>query len=734
LDGALVGDLDDLGSLVTTADDAQGARRRVGVGSRVCWDGDRVWVVELSGTTALLRDSRGGYTSVALLDLLTAQPSPARTGGDAAANAGGDDEFYADLLAVDDDGDATERARHVREMLTGYCSGSADAAAEGEPRPEYDPRRSKGSRYEAKAAELGVGVSTVRGWAACYAAAGEAGLVDGRKTRMRPVLAGLDTRWVAMARAVIDEHTDASTPTKKIILVRVAARLERDHGPGVVPLPGRTRGYEALGELSRGRNAFTGSAKARRSIAARPAGTYGRLQATRPGEYVLADTTPLDVFAMEPVTLRWVRLELSIAMDLYTRAILALALTPISTTSVDIAGLIFETIRPPERPARWPGQAAWPYHGLPGTIVVDAEGSDGVWEVTHPPVLPETLLVDRGRVYVSAHVESACARLGVSIALARPLSPTDKAPIERYFRTVREGLLEALPGYKGPDVHSRGQRPEAEAFFFIDELEDLLREWTARVYHHSSHEGLCDPHAPGVELSPVEMFGHGVARAGYLEVPEDPDLAMLLLPVAWRRINHYGIEIHGLRYNGPGLNPYRSCRSPYAEHDGRWPVHYHPEDIRRVYFRDPDPTAETRWHALSWDHADELDAPFSTEALEFARRLASAGEDRHVEPARALASLLAEWNVGLAQTPGERRIALRLARRRARSVDGDGDPAGPGAGRSGNVETQRVTDTDDTLQEGDAEAGEAPAAVGDRDPPAGPVDLAAFYADALEDA
>ena len=35
----------------------------------------------------------------------------------------------------------TERAGHVREVLTGYRSGTAEAARPGEPRPDYDPAR-----------------------------------------------------------------------------------------------------------------------------------------------------------------------------------------------------------------------------------------------------------------------------------------------------------------------------------------------------------------------------------------------------------------------------------------------------------------------------------------------------------------------------------------------------------------------------------------------------------------
>ena len=47
---------------------------------------------------------------------------------------------------------------------------------------------------------------------------------------------------------------------------------------------------------------------------------YGRLEATRPGEYLLLDTTRLDVFAMDPVTLRWVQAELTVGWTCMTGA------------------------------------------------------------------------------------------------------------------------------------------------------------------------------------------------------------------------------------------------------------------------------------------------------------------------------------------------------------------------------------------------------------------------------
>lgn len=43
------------------------------------------------------------------------------------------------------------------------------------------------------------------------------------------------------------------------------------------------------------------------------------------------------------------------------------------------------------------------------------------------------------------------------------------------------------------------------------------------------------------------------------------------LPVAWRTIQHYGVEVGGLRYNGPALTRYRNKTSPFTgAHAGKW--------------------------------------------------------------------------------------------------------------------------------------------------------------------
>ncbi len=550
-----------------------------------------------------------------------------------------------------------DRLAHVRELLTGYRSGDAAVPLPGEPRPAYDSARPRMQRYAAKAGELGVGRSTLRRWVAAYQEQDAAGLLDLRHHRRADPLRHVDQRWLDMLASVLAEHTGASRPPRHLLLERVSARIEELHGPGVVPIPKEWKARAALAATTKGTNAVADSTKMKRSIAGRPPTPYGRLQATRPGEYLILDTNSLDVFAMEPLTLRWVSVELTVAMDLHSRSIVALRLTPVSTKAVDAAVLLYEAISPDSK-ARTSG-GILPYPGVPSVVLVDPDKATD--RPGLPAVVPETLVVDHGRIYLSEHLRAVCARFGISIQPARLYHGTDKATLERFFRTLREDLLAALPGYKGPDVYSRGEHVEEEAYYFIDELEQVLREWVAERYHHRPHDGLVEPAVPGLDLSPAEMFEAGVARAGRLRVPARADLAYDFLPVEWRTIQHYGVELRGLRYDGRGVTAYRDRRSPYTgRHEGLWPIRYDPDDMSRVFFQDPD---DHCWHTLRWAHDPEVPVPFSSEALAYARRLARQ-TSRFPDDRRALAELLERWDAGLTRNPTERRMALRISQQR----------------------------------------------------------------------
>ncbi|MDN5855818.1 MAG: Mu transposase C-terminal domain-containing protein, partial [Actinomycetia bacterium] len=598
------------------------------VGASTLFDGDPVRIVELDGRAVTVQGADGGYRQVELGEFVS------RARGQDVADADADPGIVLTGLSAAERERVMQRAAHVREVLTGYRSGYAGSAAPGEPRECFAEGVPLKRRYATKAAELSVTARTVESWAAAYRRGGEAALVDDRSRR--GLRTSVDPRWDTAVRAELAAGVAASTPTRSAVLTRVAARLEREHGPGVVPVPPRTTAYRRLAQLVKGTNAVSGSAQARRSIADRPSGVYGRLRATRPGEYLISDTQDLDVFAMEPVTCRWVRAQLTVAQDLFDRQIVGLKVTPVSTKAVDVAGVLFEAVT-----GRTAGPRLADPHGVPERLVFAELDSESAGSAGWCP--PETLVVDHGKAFLSAQVIGACARLGISIQPAQPHKPTDKPTVERFFKSLREGLIQHLPAYTGPDLHSRGTGLTEQAFLFLHELEDLIRDWIVNIYHRSDHDGLAVAEWPRLALCPNEMFTLGVAKAGLLRLPVTPELPFAFLRVSWRTIQHYGVEVDGLRYNGPALDGHRNQRSPYGGVTaGKWPIRVDDDDVRAVFFQEP---SDGSWHRLDWEHAPLLRTPFSAEAAKHARTLA-ARADQPLDPAEAMRELLQRWSSG----------------------------------------------------------------------------------------
>ena len=171
-------------------------------------------------------------------------------------------------------------------------------AEEGEPRRQYAPDRPLYERCADKAAELGVTRRTIQRWVQGFQRRGEAGLVGGDQLSHRQGLK-VDDRWVETALEVMAEHTGESKPSRTPVIERTQARVIARFGPGAVAQPSRTTAFRVLEDLERRHPLFRPSTKRNRDITDRPKQAYGKLRPTRPGEYLLMDTTRLDVFAFD---------------------------------------------------------------------------------------------------------------------------------------------------------------------------------------------------------------------------------------------------------------------------------------------------------------------------------------------------------------------------------------------------------------------------------------------------
>lgn len=500
-------------------------------------------------------------------------------------------------------------------------------------------------------------VRTVHSRRARYVQQGLWGLVDQRGVREAAVTGRADARVVAAVRAALDAETNTSTGTRTRLMRRVVAQLESEHGPGVVPVPGRTAFYRLIDALATGRHSF-GSAVTRRQTANRPTGMFTPSFAARPGEQVQIDSTPIDVLVLlddgTPA-----RADLTIVVDVATRTICAAVLRPVGTKAVDAALLLARMLVPePMRPG-WSQALRMSASVLPHARLLDIDARMQL-AAARPVIVPDTITIDGGKVFVSETFTRACERLGISVQQARPRTPTDKAIVEATFGSINTLFCQHVASYTGPNPTRRGT--DVSGAWTLPELQDLLDEWLLAGWQTRPHDALRDPLAPRRMLSPNEMYAALVAAAGYLPLTLTGEDYLELLPVTWRQINAYGIIIDYRTYDCPELGPLRLQHSGVTARRGLWEVHYDPYDATRVFVRTRD-----GWLTVPWTHLPMVTAPFAEFTWRHARVLTAqrGGDDcNETQVARVLDDLLTRAAAG----PVDKRTDRVAARTRLTSV------------------------------------------------------------------
>ncbi|MFJ2915423.1 transposase [Streptomyces sp. NPDC087228] len=473
--------------------------------------------------------------------------------------------------------------------------------------------------------------------------------------------------------------------------------LEERHG-GAVPMPPQATFYRLVRQLAHPAD------HPGRPVRNPPITEGGRAMtptvALRPGEQVQIDTTRLDVLALfDDGTLG--RPELTIAVDVATRAILAAVLCPGGTQAVDAALLLAEMAVPhPARPS-WPEALHFTHSAvLPGGRLLSLdERLKGA--AARPVVMPETIVVDRGKVFVSRAFTAACETLGISVQVAPPFTPTAKSIVERTFGSINSLFCQHLPGYTGSDVTRRGRDIEREACYTVAQLQDLLDEWLVH-WHHRPHEGLRHPVLPRAALTPNQMWAALVAVAGYVPVPLSGSGYLELLPVRWQAITERGIRIHHHTYDSDLLGPYRGQDSDVTARGRKWEVHTNPHDVRQIWVRLP----EIGLTEIPWIHREHAHHPFNDRTWQYIRTTVT----RHLDADRyeagladALDQLMRHARTGHA-TPTEQHLITRTAPTRTslpaqRSPGGPQDPDGPVGETAPETDTDSLDDLDDTPDE-----------------------------------
>ncbi|MBE4737573.1 transposase [Streptomyces caniscabiei] len=511
------------------------------------------------------------------------------------------------------------RVEHLREVETGFRNGHPLAALPHEPRPQYDPdtttltqrRLAKMDELRKTAAETPaqakanglhhVSMRTLIRWGTAHTRYGPIGVADDRWLReatghkIAPEL-----REALYAVYEESQHRSKLTMRDKDLLIRqyvhetFNSEESDDSDTPRVEIPG----YDTLRSIWKD---WFGSNGARqryaRSAAKTKAYATGRhIVVYRPGQVVALDSTVLPVKVLEHVFGDPVSVHLTLALDVYTRSIVAFRLSLVSDTSIDVAMVLRDMMMPlPMRPD-WGEDMEWAYPGVPGMVVADFAG----YEVAGLPFFaPETVTTDHGSVYRNHHLVEVQRVIKANIKPSRVLRPTDKHSVERTFGAIRSLLFALLLGYQGTDVADRGADPEADACLTVTEMEHLIATWVVETWQNRRFGSYAPSWDPRGDHSPNSLFAAAMSQGGFaLRIPP-AELYYQLLPRHKVMIHgKRGVKIKNLWYDGEALEPYRGALSHRGgRNKNKYVIHRDPRDPCFVFFQDP---RTHDWHTLRW--------------------------------------------------------------------------------------------------------------------------------------
>lgn len=141
--------------------------------------------------------------------------------------------------------------------------------------------------------------------------------------------------------------------------------------------------------------------------------------------------------------------------------------------------------------------------------------------------LPAVFYCDNGSMFVSSHLQLACARLGIALVHSKPYDSPSRGKIERFNRTVREGFL--------PLVDS--------ANIDLIQLNTSFDRWLDKEYQKNFHHG--------IQTKPLDRWMDDLANTPIKRVSaQEIDLAFYI-SIKRKVKNDSTISINSILYEVP---------------------------------------------------------------------------------------------------------------------------------------------------------------------------------------
>lgn len=200
----------------------------------------------------------------------------------------------------------------------------------------------------------------------------------------------------------------------------------------------------------------------------------------------------------------------------------------------------------------------------------------------------DEIVVDNGWEFAGNSLEDVMNDAGTTIRWAPVRSPTYKAVVERFFRTLNNLLAHKVTGavYKPELLRQMGYDPYKDAVLTLSEIEDLM--WEAICYYHKSEHR-------GIGMAPADLWQRDVLANGIDVIGDDSLLDKIAGKTEYPcKVTRGGVRLFGLQYHDQGLvagllddligiEPVRKQQHGSRPATATVKVHYNPANISEIH-------------------------------------------------------------------------------------------------------------------------------------------------------
>ena len=301
----------------------------------------------------------------------------------------------------------------------------------------------------------------------------------------------------------------------------------------------------------------------------------GGLKVSHVLERVEVDHSSLDIIVIDKHTMLPLgRPWMSLAIDKFSRMIIGFYISFNAPSSFSVLQCLKRSILPKDEwLARFPDiQGIWPAFGI-----------------------PELIATDNGMDLHSDAFAKSCLELGIQILYCPSATPQMKGSVERFFRTMNEGLIHTLPGTVFSNIDERGDYPSEDlAAIDMETLTYLITKWVVDVYNVSFHRG--------INSSPLRKWLESSDKFT-IELPVYPKQLDVIIGIpAKRTLFHYGVELEGLHYNSRNLQEIRRQSGENIQVE----LKYYEDSVSSVQVFDPYRKEYLEVNAVDESYANNL--------------------------------------------------------------------------------------------------------------------------------